>query len=180
MKKIETRLTEVKILEPRIFEDARGSFFEAYRGDTLRALGIDITFVQENHSISKKGVLRGLHYQLGKPQDKLVRCVQGAVFDVAVDIRKGSKTRGQWTGVVLSASNRLQIFIPGGFAHGFLSLSPGAEVIYKVSNYYAPEEERGILWNDPSIGVRWPLDAPDPIMNTRDTGFPLLSEVSEK
>jgi len=168
----------VLVLEPKFHGDARGSFFESYRVDTFKALGIGCTFVQENHSTSSQGVLRGLHYQRRQAQDKLVRVVQGEIFDVAVDIRRGSPTFGKWAGERLSAANRKMMFVPIGFAHGFLVLSPTAEVIYKTSDFYCPSEERGILWNDPDLGILWPLAGLTVQVNARDAGYPRLAAAS--
>jgi len=176
MKASPTALPGVVILEPKVFGDARGAFYESYRVDTFKNLGIDCTFVQENHSHSTRGVLRGLHFQRRQAQAKLVRVIQGVIFDVAVDNRKGSPTLGKWVGETLSAVNRKQIFVPIGFAHGFLVLSDTAEVIYKASDFYAPPEERGIRWNDPAIGIAWPEPGVPPVINARDAGFPLLAE----
>lgn len=175
MNKIPTRISGVLLLEPRVFEDSRGHFFESYRRDTLLSLGIDADFVQENQSLSRAKVLRGLHYQRGKPQAKLIYVVQGEIFDVAVDIRRGSPTFGQWVGERLSATNRRQMFVPIGFAHGFLVLEEPARVVYRVTNYYAPAEERGIAWNDPEVGVSWPELGGSPVLNTRDAALPRLS-----
>lgn len=175
MKASPTPLPGVVILEPRVFGDARGSFFESYRVDTFKSLGIDCSFVQENHSSSTRGVLRGLHFQRRQAQAKLVRVVQGEIFDVAVDIRRGSPTFGKWVGETLTAANRKQIFVPIGYAHGFLVLSDTAEVLYKASDFYAPAEERGILWNDPAVGIRWPDPGVTPVINTRDAGYPALA-----
>jgi len=175
MKASPTVLPGVLILEPRVFEDARGSFFESYRTDVLQSLGIGCAFVQENHSTSAQGVLRGLHFQRRHAQDKLIRVVQGEIYDVAVDIRRGSPTFGKWAAERLSAANRKQMFVPVGFAHGFLVLSPTAEVIYKVSDFYNKPEERGILWNDPELGIPWPLEGLTPVVNERDARYPRLS-----
>lgn len=159
MKIISTRIPDVLILEPTVYGDERGFFFESFNERTFRDLtGVDAAFVQDNHSKSAKGVLRGLHYQLQQTQGKLVRVVAGAVFDVAVDIRKSSPTFGKWVGVELSADNKRQLWVPPGFAHGFVTVSDSAEFLYKTTDYYAPEFERAILWNDPAIGIDWPLD----------------------
>lgn len=147
----------LKVIEPAVYGDARGYFMETYNYNDFAAAGIDCTFVQDNQSASKKGVLRGLHYQINYPQDKLVRVVNGEVFDVAVDLRKDSKTYGKWFGVLLSAENKKQFFIPKGFAHGFIVLSDYAEFCYKVTDFYHPNDEGGLLWNDPEIGVVWPM-----------------------
>lgn len=178
MKRLETDLPGVFILEPRVFEDVRGHFFEAFNARTLAELGIERRFVQDNESRSRRGVLRGLHYQLGRPQAKLVRAVRGEVFDVAVDLRRGSPTFGRWTGAVLSEENRRQVFIPEGFAHGFYVLSETAVVLYKCSDFYAPAEERGVAWNDPRLAIAWPIppDAP-PLLSPRDTAFPSLDRI---
>ena len=146
------------VLKPRIFVDERGFFFESYNRKTLAALGINVSFVQDNHSLSRRGSLRGIHYQLRNPQAKLVRVVSGEVFDVSVDLRTSSPTFGRWFGLTLSAANKLQIYIPAGFGHGFLALSDTAEVLYKASDFYAPEHERCIRWDDPDLAIDWPLD----------------------
>jgi len=157
-----TKLPEVLILEPKVFGDARGFFFESFNArDFAHCTGLNVPFVQDNHSKSAKGVLRGLHYQIEHPQGKLVRVTQGEVFDVAVDLRRSSATFGQWEGVLLSSDNKRQLWIPPGFAHGFLVTSDSAEFLYKTTDYYHPEFERSLLWNDPTVGVQWPLkDAP--------------------
>ncbi len=153
-----TPIDGVLVLEPKVFGDARGFFFESFNArDFAQATGLNETFVQDNHSKSAKGVLRGLHYQTQHAQGKLVRVTQGAVFDVAVDIRKGSPTFGQWFGLELSAENNKQLWIPAGLAHGFLVTSESAEFLYKTTDYYHPEFERSLLWNDPTVGVAWPL-----------------------
>jgi len=155
---LESALGEVKLLEPAIFEDPRGFFMETWNARTFSSLGIDGEFVQDNHSRSAKGVLRGLHYQIRDAQGKLVRVVSGAVFDVAVDMRASSPTFGRWAGFELSAENRHQLWIPPGFAHGFLSLREGTELLYKCTNFYSVEAERCVVWNDPKIGITWPID----------------------
>ncbi len=161
-------LPDVLILEPKLFGDARGFFFESYNQRAFHdATGLDVDFVQDNHSRSAQGVLRGLHYQIEHAQGKLVRVVAGAVFDVAVDIRKSSPTFGRWMGVELSAANKKMVWIPPGFAHGFLVLSDDAEFLYKTTDYYAPSHERTIAWNDPEIGVAWPL-AGAPLLSAKD------------
>lgn len=156
---IKTELPDVLLIKPRVFEDARGFFFESFNKEVwLKETGIDCDFVQDNHSRSVKGVLRGLHYQLPpSSQGKLVRALSGEIFDVAVDIRKDSESFGQWTGHRLSAENREQLWVPEGFAHGFLVLSEYAEVLYKTTNYYSPEDERSIIWNDSDIAIDWPM-----------------------
>ncbi len=160
MKATQTKIPDVWIIEPRVFGDERGFFFESFNEEAFNAAtGNSFKFVQDNHSKSVKGVLRGLHYQLPpKAQGKLVRVVQGEVFDVAVDIRKESPTYGQWVSEVLSAENKKQLWIPPGFAHGFLTLSDTAEFLYKTTDYWSPEHERAIIWNDKSIGINWPLN----------------------
>lgn len=147
----------LKVITPTVFGDERGYFMETYQYEDFKAAGIDVTFVQDNQSASKKGVLRGLHFQINYPQDKLVRVISGEVFDVAVDLREGSATYGQWHGELLSAENKKQFFIPKGFAHGFLVLSDYAEFCYKCTDYYHANDEGGLLWSDPEIGVKWPI-----------------------
>jgi dTDP-4-dehydrorhamnose 3,5-epimerase len=153
-----TALPEVLILEPRVFGDARGFFFESFnQRDFAQATGLDVQFVQDNHSRSVKGVLRGLHYQIQHPQGKLVRVTQGEVFDVVVDLRRNSPNFGKWDGVLLSADNKRQLWVPPGFAHGFVVTSDTAEFLYKTTDYWYPEFERSLLWNDPTVGVQWPV-----------------------
>jgi dTDP-4-dehydrorhamnose 3,5-epimerase len=172
---IKTKIPEVLILEPRVFGDERGFFFESFNASAWQqATGITKPFVQDNHSSSSQGVLRGLHYQIQQPQGKLVRCVVGEVFDVAVDIRSSSATFGQWVGVNLSADNKRQFWVPEGFAHGFLVLSPVAEFLYKTTNYYAPQHERYIRWDDPDLGIEWPL-AGEPVLSVKDASAPSFS-----
>lgn len=155
---IKTAIPEVLIIEPKVFGDARGFFLESFNQRAfIDATGVTLDFVQDNHSRSTKGVLRGLHYQVVQPQGKLVRVVRGAVFDVAVDIRKGSSTFGAWVGVELTEDNHRQLWVPPGFAHGFVVLSDAADFLYKTTDYYAPQHERCILWSDPEIGIEWPL-----------------------
>ncbi len=175
---IRTPLDGVLILEPKVFGDARGFFMESYnQRDFAAATGLNLDFVQDNHSRSRRGVLRGLHYQIQQPQGKLVRVVRGAVFDVAVDIRRSSPTFGRWAGVELSEDNQRQFWIPPGFAHGFVVLSESADFLYKASDWYAPEHERGIAWNDPAIGVEWPLDAiGEPLLSDKDRVAPALAQ----
>jgi|SRR5690242_8820014 dTDP-4-dehydrorhamnose 3,5-epimerase len=175
MKAHDTELNEVKLLEPRIFADSRGFFFESYNQRTLEELGIRESFVQDNHSRSERGVLRGLHYQLMQPQGKLVRVVRGEIFDVAVDLRRSSPTFGQWTGRTLSEDNRQMLWIPAGFGHGFLVVSPEAEVLYKATDFYAPQGERSILWNDAQIGIQWP-DVGAPVLSAKDAAGKSLHE----
>ena len=153
-----TSLPGVLILEPKVFGDARGFFFESFnQRDFAKVTGLDVQFVQDNHSRSVKGVLRGLHYQIRHPQGKLVRVTQGEVFDVAVDLRRKSSNFGQWVGVVLSTQNHRQLWVPPGFAHGFVVTSESAEFLYKTTDYWYPDHERSLLWNDPTVGVQWPL-----------------------
>ena len=180
MQSIPTAIDGVLILEPRVFGDARGFFMESYnRRAFAQATGLDIDFVQDNHSRSRRGVLRGLHYQVQQPQGKLVRVTQGAVFDVAVDIRQGSPSFGRWVGVELSADNQRQLWVPAGMAHGFLVLSESADFLYKTTDYYAPEHERCIAWDDPAIGIDWPLAAHGiaaPLLSDKDrAGVPLAA-----
>ncbi|MEO8101061.1 MAG: dTDP-4-dehydrorhamnose 3,5-epimerase [Betaproteobacteria bacterium] len=159
MKVIATAIAEVKIIEPRVFGDERGFFFESYNERAFReATGVKAEFVQDNHSRSVKGVLRGLHYQIRQPQGKLVRVVAGEVFDVAVDIRARSPTFGRHVAVRLSAENKRMLWVPVGFAHGFIVTSANAEFLYKTTDYYAPQHDRSLLWNDPALGIQWPLD----------------------
>ena len=170
----------LKVIEPAVFGDARGYFMETYNYNDFKEAGIDCEFVQDNQSSSTKGVLRGLHFQINFPQDKLVRVVNGEVFDVAVDLRKGSKTFGKWYGVVLSAENKNQFFIPKDFAHGFIVLSDEAEFCYKVTDFYHPNDEGGLMWNDPEIGVEWPMPEgmteKDLILSDKDKVHPSFSE----
>lgn len=171
-----TGLPEVLILEPQTFGDDRGFFLESYNRKRFgEAVGRDLDFVQDNHSRSAKGVLRGLHFQLEpKAQGKLIRVVAGAIFDVAVDVRRSSPRFGQWIGVELSVGNRRQLWIPEGFAHGFLTLSDSADVLYKASDFYSPSDERSVIWNDPTIAIDWPLEG-EPVLSAKDAGAPLLA-----
>lgn len=171
MNVIPTAIPDVLILEPKVFGDARGFFMESFNERTFQTVtGLNVKFVQDNHSRSSKGVLRGLHYQIQQPQGKLVRVVRGSVFDVAVDLRKSSPTFGNWVGVELSEENSRQFWIPPGFAHGFLVTSTSADFLYKTTDYYAPEHERCLLWNDPAIAVQWPLNLIDdvPVLSEKD------------
>jgi dTDP-4-dehydrorhamnose 3,5-epimerase len=173
MKVVPTSIPEVQICEPRIFEDSRGYFFESYNERVLAEAGIAGSFVQDNQSFSYKDVVRGLHYQIKQPQGKLIRCLSGEIFDVAVDIRRNSPTFRQWVGEILSGSNRRMLWIPPGFAHGFMVLSATAEVLYKASDFYAPQHERTLLWDDPMIGIQWPGKA-KAILSPKDlNGFTL-------
>ncbi|MEH1781089.1 MAG: dTDP-4-dehydrorhamnose 3,5-epimerase [Nostoc sp.] len=171
---IHTKISEVLQIEPQVFADDRGFFFEAYNYQKFaQEIGIVTNFVQDNHSCSKQNVLRGLHYQIQQPQGKLIRVVVGTIFDVAVDIRKSSATFGKWVGSELSAKNKRLLWIPPGFAHGFLVLSEIAEVLYKTTDYYAPQGDRTIIWNDPDLAIDWPLTEP-PILSAKDQAGKLL------
>lgn len=170
----------LKIITPEVHGDARGYFMEVYNFNDFKEVGIDQVFVQDNQSASKRGVLRGLHFQIRYPQAKLVRVVSGEVFDVAVDLRKGSATYGKWHGVRLSAENKKQFFIPQGFAHGFVVLSDYAEFAYKCTDFYHPNDEGGLLWSDPDIGVEWPIpEDMDLILSEKDTKWPGIKEYTE-
>jgi dTDP-4-dehydrorhamnose 3,5-epimerase len=172
-----TAIPDVLVIEPKVFGDSRGFFFESFNQKAFNdATGLNETFVQDNHSRSAKGVLRGLHYQLQQPQGKLVRVVRGAVFDVAVDIRKSSATFGKWVGVDLTEDNHKQLWVPAGFAHGFLVLSEFADFLYKTTEYYAPAHERCIAWNDPSIGVDWPEIGVPPSLSTKDANGTVFAQ----
>jgi dTDP-4-dehydrorhamnose 3,5-epimerase len=176
MKIVATRIPDVLIIEPRVFGDARGFFFESFNEQAFRvATGLDVAFVQDNHSRSAQGVLRGLHYQIEQPQGKLVRVVRGAVFDVAVDLRRVSPTFGQWVGVELSEENHRQLWVPAGFGHGFLTLSETADFLYKTTDYYAPAFERCIAWNDPALGIDWPLSGITALLSQKDQAGVLLA-----
>lgn len=177
MKIIETTLPGVLIFEPNVFGDERGFFVETYREQVFAEAGLSATFVQDNQSRSRRGVLRGLHYQLQHPQAKLVRVARGSVFDVAVDVRRGSPTFGQWAGAILDDTNHWQMYTPRGFAHGFVVLSEVADFIYKCTDYYHPQSETGIRWNDPSIGIEWPREILDKvILSEKDLKLPLLRD----
>ena len=174
-----TAIPEVLILEPQVFGDDRGFFFESFNARAFeKTTGLNCQFVQDNHSKSAKNVLRGLHYQIQKPQGKLVRVTQGEVFDVAVDLRKRSKTYGQWVGEILTAENKKQLWIPSGFAHGFLALQDDTHFLYKTTDTYAKDCERSIRWDDPDIGIDWPLPAtvPAPLVAPKDAAAPMLSQ----
>ena len=175
MNAIETSLPGVLLLEPKVFGDARGFFMESWNRQTFAEHGLELDFVQDNHSRSTKGVLRGLHYQLNNPQGKLVRVTSGAVFDVAVDLRRSSTHFGKWTGYELSAENQRMLWVPPGFGHGFLVLSDSADFMYKTTAYYAPQWDRGVRWDDPGIGIAWPLDDA-PTLSTKDQVLPLLKD----
>jgi len=177
MQFIKQEIQDVILCQPAVFQDERGFFLESYKKTAFSNAGIFEEFVQDNHSRSKQGVLRGLHYQIQNPQGKLVRVIMGEMFDVAVDIRRNSPTFGNWVGVHLSAENKNMLWIPPGFAHGIYTLSPWAEILYKATDYYAPQSERTIRWNDPAIGIKWPLiDAQDPILSPKDADGKLLSQ----
>jgi dTDP-4-dehydrorhamnose 3,5-epimerase len=178
MKASPTALLDVLLIEPRVFSDERGFFFESYNRRALTEAGVRAEFVQDNHSRSRRGVLRGLHYQIERAQGKLVRVSAGEVFDVAVDLRRSSATYGRWIGIALSAENKRMLWIPPGFAHGFLVLSDAAEFLYKTTDYWYPEFERTLLWNDPAIGIEWPLSGPPTLASKDVAGLPLaLAEV---
>lgn len=175
VKASQTELEGVLLIEPAVHLDSRGRFFESYEKEKYRALGIPEDFVQDNQSLSNKNVLRGLHYRVDPEQAKLVRVVKGEVFDVVVDIRKDSSTFGKWQSFVLSDTNFLQLYVPTGFAHGFCVLSETAEFLYKVSEYYSAEKEKGIIWNDPDIGIDWPIS--DPVLSEKDKSNPPLKSL---
>jgi dTDP-4-dehydrorhamnose 3,5-epimerase len=177
MKLIETAIADVKILEPKVFGDERGFFLESWNAQTFAALGLDLQFVQDNHSRSRQGILRGLHYQLDNPQGKLVRVTQGAVFDVAVDIRRSSPSFGQWVGLELSASNHRMLWIPAGFAHGFYVLSESADFQYKCTDFYNPAAEKSIHWDDPTLNIQWPLvNGQAPQLSAKDVQGSLFAQ----
>ena len=177
MEYLPTRIPEVVLLRPRVFGDARGFFLETFRANEFAQNCSPLQFVQDNHSGSGRGILRGLHYQIQHSQGKLVRAVVGEIFDVAVDIRHSSPSFGKWVGVRLSSENRHQLWVPPGFAHGFLVLSDWAEVFYKATDYYAPEFERSLLWNDPQLGIDWPLEGiGEPLLSAKDTAGKMLKD----
>lgn len=180
MKATRLAIPDVVLIEPKVFGDARGFFFESFNQKAFNeATGTNHAFVQDNHSRSSRGVLRGLHYQIQQAQGKLVRVARGAVFDVAVDIRRGSPTFGQWVGAELTEDNQHQLWVPPGFAHGFVVLSESADFLYKTTDYYAPQHERSIAWNDPSIGISWPALAQgqQPLLSAKDSAAPLLASL---
>lgn len=181
MKRIDTAIQDVFLIEPKVFGDDRGFFYESWNKLALAGLGLDVDFVQDNHSKSARGVLRGLHYQIRRPQGKLVRVVAGEVYDVAVDLRRSSPTFGQWVGFTLSAENKRMAWIPPGFAHGFYVTSESAEFLYKTTDFWCPEFERSLLWNDPAVGIGWPLMGESPKLAAKDAaGTPLaVSETYE-
>lgn len=176
MKRIDTALPGVCLIEPKVFGDSRGFFTETWREDRFAGLGISAQFVQDNWSRSRRGVLRGLHYQLVQPQAKLVRVITGAIFDVVVDIRRGSPTFGRWIGEILSEENKRAMYVPEGFAHGFLVLSEVCDCVYRCTDYYAPAHERGVLWSDPGIGVAWPLSGIELALSEKDKVYPRLEQ----
>jgi dTDP-4-dehydrorhamnose 3,5-epimerase len=175
LKFILTAIPDILLIEPRVFEDERGFFLESYQKRNFSEAGIPFDFVQDNHSKSCQGVLRGLHYQVKQPQGKLLRVIAGEIFDVAVDIRRHSPTFGKWFGTHLSAENKQMLWVPAGFAHGFYVISPQAELLYKATDYYAPQWERTIAWNDPAIDIQWPLHGTPPILSSKDEAGSLLS-----
>ena len=180
MKFLKTAFDDVLLIEPRVFSDDRGVFFETYHREFFRKNGIAVDFVQDNHSVSAKGVLRGLHYQAPpRAQAKLVRVVRGEAFDVVVDLRKNSKTFGRSACEILSAKNRRMLFIPPGFAHGFLSLGEGTELLYKVSDVYSPEHERGLLWSDPALAIPWPKTGAGFVISEKDKKYPVLAQAEK-
>lgn len=176
MKVKKGRLAGILIIEPDVYQDSRGFFFETYNKRDFEKHGICLEFVQDNHSRSAKGTVRGLHYQINARQDKLVRVALGEVFDVVVDIRRDSPTFGKWEGCLLSAENKKQLLVPKGFAHGFCVISEYAEFLYKCSDFYSPKDECGILWNDPDIGIEWPIK--NPIISPKDLNNPLLKDIN--
>jgi dTDP-4-dehydrorhamnose 3,5-epimerase len=176
MQVVRTAIPEVLLLEPKVFGDERGFFFEAYNRRALReATGLEVEFVQDNHSRSAKNVLRGLHYQIRQPQGKLVRVIAGEIWDVAVDLRRSSPSFGKWVGFALSAESKRSAWIPAGFAHGFVVVSESADVLYKATDYYAPEHERSLLWSDPALGIQWPLQG-EPVVAAKDRAGTTLSQ----
>ena len=179
MKLIPTAIPDVLIFEPTLHGDHRGFFMETWRESTFADIAPGLRFVQDNHSKSGKGILRGLHYQLTQPQGKLVRVIAGEIYDVAVDMRRASPTFGQWVGVMLSADNHRQLWVPPGFAHGFLVTSDSAEMVYKCTDYYAPQDEHSLRWNDPALGIDWPLAGlgmPEPVLSTKDRDGRLFAD----
>jgi dTDP-4-dehydrorhamnose 3,5-epimerase len=178
-RRVDTAIEDLVLVEPEAHGDERGFLVETFRADVWRELGVEVgEFVQDNQSRSGRGTLRGLHFQTDPGQAKLVRCARGAIFDVAVDLRRGSETYGRWEGHELSDANHRQLFVPAGFAHGFLVTSDEADVVYKLDSYYSPESEGGIRWDDPEVGIEWPLDGTDPQVSERDRNAPTLSEIS--
>jgi dTDP-4-dehydrorhamnose 3,5-epimerase len=178
MKVTPTNIPDVLIIEPRVFGDERGFFKETFQSTRYKEAGLTLPFVQDNYSRSTQGVLRGLHFQLTKPQGKLVSCSQGEVFDVAVDLRSGSSTYGQWAGALLTGDNHIQFYVPPGFAHGFVVLSDIADFQYKCTDYYDPSDEGGLIWNDPDVGIDWPLGDIEPKLSEKDMILPQLKDLS--
>lgn len=178
MKFTETEVPGVVVVEPVVHEDDRGFFLETFHRDKFAAAGLDVTFVQDNHSKSARGILRGLHSQWRRPQGKLIRVLDGEIWDVAVDVRRGSPTFAKWVGVTLSSVDRKQLWVPPGYLHGFVVMSETAEVEYKCTDVYDPGHELGVLWNDAEIGIRWPVD--EPLLSAKDSEAPCLSDVSDK
>ncbi len=175
---VETALPGLVLIEPRVFTDERGLFLETWHRRDFETLGVDVAFVQDNHSVSRRGTLRGMHFQRTRPQAKLVRVLRGRIRDVVVDLRAGSPTEGRWWGVDLDDERRRMLFIPAGFAHGFLALSETAEVAYKTSDYYRAEDEGGLVWNDPDVGIEWPLEeVGEPLLSEKDARLPRLAEL---
>lgn len=177
MNVIETSVDGLLIIEPRVFGDDRGFFMESWNADAFRKAGLDLTFVQDNHSRSAKGVLRGLHFQNPNPQGKLVRVTAGRAWDVAVDLRRSSPTFGKWEGVELSAANKRMFWVPPGFAHGFVALEDGTDFLYKCTAFYEPANEHSLLWNDPAVGIAWPLEGIEPQLSGKDQAGKPLSEI---
>lgn len=174
---IECNIPGPLILEPKVFGDERGFFLESWNAEAFAQAGLDLTFVQDNHSRSQKGVLRGMHFQNPGPQGKLVRVVRGAVFDAVVDLRRSSPSFGKWTGVVLSAENKRMFWVPEGFAHGFLTLEDDTDFLYKCTAPYAPQHEQSLAWDDPTVGIEWPLDGLEPILSAKDAAGVALADV---
>lgn len=177
MKIVETAIPDLLIIEPKVFGDDRGFFMESWNADTFREAGLDLDFVQDNHSRSAKGVLRGLHFQNPNPQGKLVRVTAGRAWDVAVDLRRSSATFGRWQGVELSGANKLMFWVPPGFAHGFVALEDGTDFLYKCTAFYEPANEHSLLWNDSAVGIEWPLEGIEPQLSGKDQAGKPLSEI---
>ncbi len=175
MQLVDTSIADVKIIEPRVFGDDRGFFYESWNAQNFAEMGLNFKFVQDNHSKSSKSVLRGLHYQIQKPQGKLVRVVAGSVYDVIVDLRRSSPSFGQWEGFILSAENKRMLWVPPGFGHGFLSLEDGTEFLYRCTEFYSPEHERTLLWNDKNLDIIWPLDGAPKLSSKDAEGVPFVS-----
>lgn len=173
MRVVDEPISGLKVIEPKVFKDERGFFLESYQLNKFKDIGIEFEFIQDNHSRSTKGILRGLHFQIKKPQGKLVRVTRGSVYDVAVDIRPDSKSYGEWFGIELSDLNCLQLYVPQGFAHGFCVLSDTADFVYKCTEFYYPEDESGIIWNDPNLNIAWPNE--NPLVSNKDRNLPCFS-----